>query len=427
MRVLWVVNSVLPEVLSSLTGQESRVSGSGGWLQASAQVLSSSVDLCVAAVSDRVTGLYRFDGEKIRYYLLPCGKGNIRVNREYVPFWQRIYDEFKPDLVHLHGTELPHGLSLMEALPGAVTVISIQGLMSRIWPHFNDGISRRELLGSITLRDLALDLLKPEKMCGTLCSREKNFRLRGRTEPLIFQKAKAVMGRTSWDRKEVLSMNPELKYFTCNETLRPQFYEGRWSYGKCTPHTIFLSQAMYPFKGLHMVLKALPDVLAVYPGTRVVVAGDNILRGDSLSDRLGIDGYALYIKRLMKRLCLTGKQIFFTGPLDAEGMKEQYLGCNVFINPSAIENSPNSLCEAQMLGVPCISTDAGGSKDMIPDEKCGKLYSFDDTKRLSSLIIDVFASSSSFDGSHEQAVAAARHDPFRNQERLMEIYRELTA
>lgn len=40
------------------------------------------------------------------------------------------------------------------------------------------------------------------------------------------------------------------------------------------------------------------------------------------------------------------------GPLNEEKMHEQYLKANVFVIPSVIENSPYSLSEAMMLGVP---------------------------------------------------------------------------
>lgn len=41
------------------------------------------------------------------------------------------------------------------------------------------------------------------------------------------------------------------------------------------------------------------------------------------------------------------------------------LNANMFLLPSAIENSPNALGEAQMLGVPCVSSRVGGVEDMI--------------------------------------------------------------
>lgn len=417
MRILWVVNTVFPEALSSLTGKACNLTGSGGWLQASAEALvrDQSVDLCVATVSKLVNEPYKYQGKSILYYILPIWKGNLRANSDYIPSWQMIGREFKPELIHIHGTEWPHGLILLEALPYVPSVISIQGLISQIWAYYNAGISNKEILRNITLRDMALDILRPREMCGTLFSKKRHFRIRAASEPLFYQKAKAVIGRTFWDKEQVLNMNPRLKYFFCNETLRPQFYQGKWSYSACIPHTIFLSQMTYPFKGLHMVLKALPTVLKEFPDTKVIAAGDNKTN----------DGYSKYLRRLMQDLGIDKECIHFTGPLDAGQMKEQYLSCNVFISSSAIENSSNSICEAQLLGVPCIATDTGGTRDLIKDERCGLLYDFKDTARLSSLIIKTFKESPSFDGSFEQSVAMDRHNPAKNAKRIMEIYSEV--
>lgn len=45
-------------------------------------------------------------------------------------------------------------------------------------------------------------------------------------------------------------------------------------------------------------------------------------------------------------------------------MKHEYLRANVFVMPSTIENSPNSLAEAMMLGTPCVVSDVGGISDL---------------------------------------------------------------
>ena len=111
----------------------------------------------------------------------------------------------------------------------------------------------------------------------------------------------------------------------------------------------------------------------------------------------------------------------------AESMKKQYLKCNVFVSPSGIENSPNSVCEAQMLGVPVVASYVGGTPDMIPDSKCGFLYRFEDIEMLAYYIKKVFREESNFDGSHEMNVAHNRHDPKANMEQLIRIYKDIIA
>ena len=49
-----------------------------------------------------------------------------------------------------------------------------------------------------------------------------------------------------------------------------------------------------------------------------------------------------------------------TGPLDAAAMRQAYLDADLFLLPSYSENSPNSLGEAMLLGLPCVASAAGG-------------------------------------------------------------------
>lgn len=427
MKALWVTNLLFPEAQELLTGKRGVVNGSGGWLSSSAEALvtNENINLAVVAISNRVSTLTRLEGKKMVYYVMPAGKGNLRINKEYIPIWKEIYSDFQPDLVHLHGTELSHGWSLLEALPEAKTVISIQGLMSQICKYYTYGMSSKDIRCNITLRDVVHDIVRRKVMSGSLYRKKKNYEIKGRNELMIYRKAKAVIGRTEWDKANVLAINPKLDYYVCNETLRNEFYSGQWRYDNCEPHTVFLSQATYPFKGLHMIIKALPLIFQEFPDMRVVVAGVNVLGDEGLKGWLKQTGYSKYVKKLMKQLGVEKERITFTGPLDAEGMKAEFLKCNVFISPSGIENSPNSVCEAQMLGVPVVASYVGGTSDMIPDRQCGVLYRFEDVEMLAYHIKTIFRESPTFDGSHEMSIAHQRHNSKANQEQLINIYKRI--
>ena len=424
MRVLWITNGIFPEAQGLLLGKPGVVNGSGGWLSSAADALVAvdNMHLGVVAISDAVSRLTRLDGEKMTYYFMPAGQGNLKINKEYIPIWKEIAVDFQPDLIHLHGTELSHGWSLLEALPEAKTVISIQGLISQICHFYTSGMTKKDIYCNITLRDLIHDIVKRKVMCGSLIRQRKGFVLRGKNERLILQRAKAVIGRTTWDRANVLAINPQLSYYFCNETLRKEFYTGQWRYDKCTPYTIFLSQANFPYKGLHMIIKAMPLILQSYPSAQIVVAGSDVLGGDSLKERIKLSGYSKYIKKLMKDRGLKRDIIRFTGPLDADGMKKQYLDCNVFVSPSSIENSPNSVCEAQMLGVPVVASYVGGTPDIVSNNNSGRMYRFEDVEMLAQLIKDVFSNASEFDGSLEMSLARKRHDRESNLKQLIQIY-----
>ena len=117
--------------------------------------------------------------------------------------------------------------------------------------------------------------------------------------------------------------------------------------------------------------------------------------------------------------------ITFTGPLNAEEMKTEMLNANMFLLPSAIENSPNALGEAQMLGVPCVSSRVGGVEDMIPNNDLGVMYRFSDINEMAYYICKVLDESPHFDNANMRKQAATRHDRDANSSELLSIYKTL--
>ena len=380
---------------------------------ADALVKRGDMSLYVAAVSSLVDKLVRLQGEHITYYVIPLGKGNLRENSEYESYWKTIASEINPDLVHIHGTEYSHGHAYMKACGSDNVVISIQGLKSACSEYYHYGMSKWDVARNITLRDL---------LRGTIFKRKRNFGRSAAYEMDMLKMAKHVIGRTKWDRVRTWNINPNATYYFCNETLRSEFYDGAvWEYDKCRKHSIFLSQAGYPLKGMHQVIKAMPLVLRHYPDAVIRVAGNDIISTKTFKQKLKLTGYGKYIRSLINRYGLSG-HVDFVGNLDAEQMKQEYLNSNVFICPSSLENSPNSLGEAQVLGVPCVSSYVGGAVDMMKGNE-DNLYRFEDTEMLAYDICKVFADG----GRHVdmRGEGLRRHDPETNSEQLLSIYQTI--
>lgn len=412
MNILWITNIVLPEAIQLLKGQGD-LKSTGGWMVGAANALTENGDvvLAVAAPSKLVSKLERIQGKKIFYYLIPYGKGNVKYNKEYEYYWKEIEKDFCPNVVHIHGTEYSHGLAYVNACGAEKVVVSIQGLVSVYERYYNDGLSKHDIIRNITLRDLIKG--------ATLCQGRKAFQLRGKAEVDLLKKVHHVVGRTSWDKAHVWSINPKAKYHFCNETLRPEFYEGKWNYNTCTPFTIFASSCSYPIKGFHQLLKAMPIVLREYPETQIRVAG-SFYPIKNFLQRMKIGGYANYLARLMRNYNLTNR-ITFLGPLNAEQMKAEYLRSNLYICPSSIENSPNSLGEAQILGVPIIASYVGGVSDMMRGDE-EHLYRFEEVEMLASKISNIFEERDSVNTENMCKKAQIRHDASNNAIQLLGIY-----
>lgn len=410
-KVLWITNILFPEVSAKISSCKELLS-SGGWMLGSAEALiaSGKVELIVATVSNKVDKLTKIQGKDILYYLIPYGKGNNKVNIEYGRYWKHINQDVNPDIVHIHGTELSHGQAYVKACGSKNVVVSIQGLMSACAENYHLGISEYEIYKNLTIRDV---------FRGSMIKARERFRKSAEYELDLLKSVNHIIGRTSWDRIQTSYMNPEANYYHCNETLRKDFYDGSlWAYEQCEKHSIFISQATYPLKGFHQLIKAFPMILKSYPNAKIRVAGTDITRLASIKDFIHYTGYGRYIKGLIKKYDLQAK-ITFLGNLNAEGMKKEYLRCNVFVCPSSIENSPNSLGEAQILGVPCVASCVGGVPDIMRGNE-ENLYSYEDISKLAENVINVF------DNRDKQKdmvhLAILRHDSVQNSSDLENIY-----
>lgn len=414
MRILWVVNTVFPDAAQHIGIQPPVF---GGWMYglASDLVAAGEVILSVATVYSGVE-FYSFSKNGIQYYLIPNKpKNGLRYH------WLKLIEDFIPELVHIHGTEFDFGMTLMKTCPNIKYVVSIQGLVSVCYRYYLAGISTWDVIRNITFRDVIRR--------DTLFQARNKFYKRGLVEIDYLRFSMAAIGRTDWDRANSLAINPKIPYYFCNESLRDEFYTGeRWSLKTCRIHSIFVSQAAYPIKGLHQVLKAVSILKNKYNNIVVNVAGENILRNKSIIDKIRRSGYAKYIIGLIESLGVENN-VNFLGPLSAKEMKDQYLKSHVFVCPSIVENSPNSLGEAQILGVPCVSSYCGGIPSMVTPEKSALLYSFGDYELLALKIESLFESNVLAEELSNCSIyeSSKRHDRISNQSTLSNIYRSLIA
>ncbi len=237
-----------------------------------------------------------------------------------------------------------------------------------------------------------------------------------------------LTGRTAFDKLETSKINPDAKYFSMNETMRPCFYMGKWTEKKIVEHSIFLSQGDYPLKGFHFVLSAMPDILEKYPDAHLYVAGNNIIgKGESKYPYfLRASSYGKYIKNLISKNKLK-KKVTMLGMLSDQQMKEQLLNCNVFICPSVVENSPNSLAEAMLLGVPIAASRTGGIPDMMTESKDGLLFESGNPSDIARTVKQLWDEPviAAVYGDNASVHARITHNPDTNYRRLMEIYKTI--
>lgn len=414
MKVLWVVNTIFPDLSRELELSEPTA---GGWMYGLARdLVNNGISLTVAtARPDMHPSQRHING--ISYYLLRGKKDRTRYDVTLEPQWAQLVKQVQPEIVHIHGTEYAHGLSLIHSCPHLNYVTSIQGMTSVYWRYYLGGMTKKEILLNYTFRDI----FKQD----SIIQGQTDFKRRGsKVEVPYIKKTNDIIGRTQWDHDHVKTINPNCNYHFCNESLRDPFYTSpKWNPALKKEFTIFLSQAGYPLKGLHQVIKAVSLIIMEFPGIQIRVAGNDITNKSNFRNRLRYGGYGKFIDSLLKKFRLHS-HIEFTGPLNAEEMAAEYLNAHLFICPSSIENSPNSLGEAQLLGVPCIASYVGGVPDMVKDGESGLLYRFEEVEMLAQAIRRIFNNPELAGKLSLNAIKAAalRHDRQTNAERMIEIY-----
>lgn len=417
MRILWITNIPLPE--ASLLMNEKPIPF-GGWLVNASNDLSENtgIELYIAFPQKGSSGLKHLKGKKINYYTFPSIDSREANNPNQV-YLENILNSIKPNLVHVFGTEYAHSLAMVNLCNkmGIKAIISIQGLVSICSRHYMASIPI-----NVQRRYTLRDIIKGEN----LIVQQNKFAKRGEVEIQTIKKSKHVIGRTTWDRACTSQINPDATYHFCNETLREEFYNHKWKVDQCEKFSIFASQASYPIKGIHFVLEAMPLILKKYPKAKLYIAGHDITMADTIKQKIKLSSYAKYIRDLIKEYKL-GDSVIFTGLLDEKQMCERYLKSNVFVCPSSIENSPNSLGEAMILGVPCVASDVGGIPDMLKDKEEGFLYQHDAPYMLAHYVCEVFENEDlalKF-SKNAREHALKTHDRDENTARLIEIYRDV--
>lgn len=369
----------MPE-LSDLLSVEKNTSG--GWISSLMESLRTHATIEIAvACPFKVKTPKLYEINNVRYYLIPSKSNGVRYEKKIEQYWKELKEELCPQIVHIHGTEFPFGLSYIKANGNKGVVVSVQGLISAIVKYDWPSISFRERLLNLTVGDVIRFLMNGNRDA---------LKNRVKYEIDYLKCCQNFIGRTEWDYAHVKAYNPHADYYYCAELLRPVFYSSpQWDYNRCEPCSIFVSNGNIPIKGFHIMLRALVLIKRFYPQVHLNVIGYSYLGKMSVRRRIKLSTYEKLNKRFIIKNSLEDN-ISFLGTLSAEEMAAHLLKSNVFVCPSSIENSSNSLKEALTLGVPVVASDVGGTFSMIPKEKYDCLYRFEEYELLAKKVLDVF-------------------------------------
>lgn len=387
----------------------------GGWQDSLEKIIRTvpEIELTIAFMSERHTKVKVFDG--VRY--IPIFAKWTRKERLFKKYWDvyvekilpsaiRIVEQYEPDLIHIFGTEWPFGQ--IAAYTNVPVVIHIMG---SIVPYNNAGYPP----GYSYQESLYQCWWNPRKMYH-LWRDEQNRRNWEQWERSTWKLVNNYMGRTQWDNSLSRVLHPGRKYFHVEEALRPIFMSSEYKWTRPKDEKIHLiSTGIGTFwKGPDMMLKVAQLLTIFGIDFEWNVAGQ-------------IDSS---IKQMIEKkvgICFEDCHLKILGFIQSEELVKLLCASTMYVHTAYIENSPNSICEAQCLGVPVVSTNVGGVATLVRHNVDGILVAANDPWQMADAIIELAKDPDRMIRYSEntRVFALARHNDENIKKQLMDCYHSI--
>lgn len=426
MRVLWFANTP-----SNYSARGSAYNGTG-WVSALETEISGKIELAVAFVakmprrgepkpkveigpSHRVA--WTSDVQHgVKYYpiynghdrspsdrLMTLLKGDAAQERDLVDAYSEIVEDFRPDVIQVFGSE--HSYGLVAERTRIPVVLHVQGIMNPYFKaFFPPGVGWRDYINTPLRPSQMLHKLYIKKKWERACVREKR----------ILKAITYYLGRTEWDHKEISSVNPEARFFYGGEILRQPFYDAEIDAISSIPSTLKLVTTISEptYKGFDLVLRA----------------------GLILKKEYGLDFewrvYGNVDPTFFEKITgITVEQagITMSGVADADELVLAISRASMYVHPSYIDNSPNSVCEAQLLGAAVVATNVGGVSSLIEDGETGFLVRKGNADEIAERIVAMYRNKALLRkvGHQARAMSLVRHDRDSITADLIRCYKQI--
>lgn len=353
----------------------------------------------------------------IDYYFIPNLNGRIRrfverfnhtdQRKGDLKFFNEIIIDFKPSVIHIFGTE--KGFGLIAKTTKIPVIIQLQGVINSI----------NAIVGNLPVKPSNLfryDSLKQLMTGKGLYHSTILLKKKAERELELFRINRNFIGRTDYDRRLTKILSPGSGYYHVEEMIREDFFMHSWNNtlnSKAILHTTILG--------------------ATYKGLENIILTATLLRKAGIDFEWRISGVSSEseISVLWSRflnLRLKSLPIVFLGATKTTDLINRMLESNIYIHPSHIENSSNSICEAMVLGLPVIATYAGGTPSLLTDKHEGVLVQNGDPFHLAGAIIEMLGN---YDNARTMGInarerAIKRHNPEQIINKLIATYNLLT-
>lgn len=326
-------------------------------------------------------------------------KASLSYETIVMPLLLQVVEDFHPDIIHVFGSENIFGLIANHTkIP---VVLHIQGVLNpclnAFLPPFYSW--RDYVFRGKTIKSIYRNMYE-----------KKVWQRNAVIERRILKSVRYYMGRTGWDKRVIGVENQDAHYFHCDEILRDAFYCLTDSAREIPNKAIFvttISDQLY--KGLDAVLKTA-----------------KLLKSIGLEFEWHVYGWSSPRAAESLAKCKSHDvNIRFMGVATAEELGVALLRSTAYVHLSYIDNSPNSVCEAQILGVPVIASNVGGIPSLIKDGKTGYLVPANDPWQTAYLmrLLACDKQKNTELGINAKTIALIRHDKSTIKGSVLEVYR----
>lgn len=411
MKVLWFVQSNFDP------SREKGGYNGAGWISSLRNeiVKEEGIDLALAFFSNESK---QGTANGVRFYSMPTPilsslkKIRFRLKKQYSKeeeaLWPnyraemlKVLDDFKPDVIQIFGSENKYGL--VASVTKIPIILHIQGIVR---PCLN-----AYLPPFVSKLDYYLkDGLNPIKFLKNVFQLY-NWKMLAHCEEENLKNIRYFLGRTTWDYRIVKLFNPKATYFHCDEILRHSFYADDMKRQIPSKLKLVSTISVPLYKGYDLILKAANQLCSLNIDFEWIVFGN--VSPSLIEEKLGIKHENVHVKLF--------------GVASEKQIKEELLSSTVYVHPSYIDNSPNSVCEAQMCGVPVIATNVGGVCSIVEDGVTGYLVPANDPYQIAYLANNLFKNLVEVEKITETARqnAQQRHNKVKIANQLLTAYNHI--
>lgn len=339
--------------------------------------------------------------------------------------------DYRPDIIQCFGSEWPYGQ--IAADTEVPVIIHMMGFLNEYYPAIDMAIGfeewrlnppqnenpepepESETAGN-AIKKLLRKIVKKtpeEPEAHTFIVRPET--VNSETERRTMKANKYFLGRTDWDRDIVRHYSPGASYFHVAEFMKQQVYDaaGSWHYSFDGRLRLLSISSADERKGNEIILraaKALKELNGPDFEWRVTCGSDALTRFE--------------LKTGIKHEDVNVKPIGF---IETPQIIEEMQQADLFIHPSIIDNSPNSVCEAQLIGCPVIASNVGGLPQIVSHGETGFLYPYHEAHTLAFMILDLYREGETLEKLSANAVTEAlrRHDPEEIANNLADVYEQV--